>query len=70
MPPKKEPKKKPSQLSTAEFENAGLIVEQAITDTLETNFMPYAISVIISRLSRKLTGLSPAIGNCFTLCTK
>lgn len=60
MPPKKEPKKKPSQLSTAEFENAGLIVEQAITDTLETNFMPYAISVIISRAIPEIDGFKPS----------
>ena len=60
MPPKKEPKKKPSQLSKAEFENAGLIVEQAITDTLETNFMPYAISVIISRAIPEIDGFKPS----------
>ena len=28
---------------------AGEVVEQFITDTLETNYMPYAMSVIMSR---------------------
>ena len=36
------------------------IAEQAITDTLEKNFMPYAMSVIISRAIPEIDGLKPA----------
>ena len=36
------------------------ITEQAITETLETNYMPYAMSVIISRAIPEIDGLKPA----------
>lgn len=36
------------------------IAEQAITDTLEKNYMPYAMSVIISRAIPEIDGLKPA----------
>lgn len=36
------------------------IAEQAITETLETNYMPYAMSVIISRAIPEIDGLKPA----------
>ena len=36
------------------------IAEQAITETLETNYMPYAMSVIISRAIHEIDGLKPA----------
>ncbi len=36
------------------------VAEQAITDTLEKNFMPYAMSVIISRAIPEIDGLKPA----------
>lgn len=36
------------------------IEEQQITDTLETNYMPYAMSVIISRAIPEIDGLKPA----------
>jgi DNA gyrase subunit A len=36
------------------------IVDQKITDTLETNFMPYAMSVIISRAIPEIDGLKPS----------
>ncbi len=36
------------------------IAEQAITQTLETNYMPYAMSVIISRAIPEIDGLKPA----------
>lgn len=36
------------------------IAEQAITETIETNFMPYAMSVIISRAIPEIDGLKPA----------
>lgn len=36
------------------------ISEQLITDTLETNYMPYAMSVIVSRAIPEIDGLKPA----------
>ena len=39
---------------------AGDVVEQNITDTLETNFMPYAMSVIISRAIPEIDGFKPS----------
>lgn len=36
------------------------IADQAITETLEKNFMPYAMSVIISRAIPEIDGLKPA----------
>lgn len=36
------------------------ISEQRITETLETNYMPYAMSVIISRAIPEIDGLKPA----------
>ena len=32
------------------------VVEQRITDTLETNYMPYAMSVIVSRAIPEIDG--------------
>ncbi len=39
---------------------AGEIVNQLITDTLEVNFMPYAMSVIMSRAIPEIDGLKPS----------
>lgn len=39
---------------------AGEVVEQYITDTLETNFMPYAMSVIVSRAIPEIDGFKPS----------
>ena len=36
------------------------VVEQPITDTLETNYMPYAISVIVSRAIPEIDGFKPS----------
>ncbi len=36
------------------------IQQQAITDTLETNYMPYAMSVIVSRAIPEIDGFKPA----------
>ena len=62
MAPKK--KKMPAPKRTAniaaEIENAGVVMEQPITQTLETNFMPYAMSVIISRAIPEIDGFKPA----------
>ena len=42
------------------IENAGVVVEQPIVDTLETNYMPYAMSVIVSRAIPEIDGFKPA----------
>ena len=39
---------------------AGDVVEQNITDTLETNYMPYAMSVIMSRAIPEIDGFKPS----------
>ncbi|MEG2720322.1 MAG: DNA gyrase subunit A, partial [Oscillospiraceae bacterium] len=39
---------------------AGEVVDQLITDTLETNYMPYAMSVIMSRAIPEIDGFKPS----------
>lgn len=39
---------------------AGEVVDQFITETLETNYMPYAMSVIMSRAIPEIDGLKPS----------
>ena len=56
---RKKPVKKNEQ-GGAEFANAGLVVNQPIVETLEKNFMPYAMSVIISRAIPEIDGLKPS----------
>ena len=42
------------------IEGAGVVVEQVITDTLEQNYMPYAMSVIMSRAIPEIDGFKPS----------
>ncbi len=42
------------------IEGAGLVESQRITDTLETNYMPYAMSVIMSRAIPEIDGFKPS----------
>lgn len=42
------------------IENAGVVVQEKITDTLEKNYMPYAMSVIISRALPEIDGFKPS----------
>jgi DNA gyrase subunit A len=42
------------------IEGAGEVVRQQITDTLETNYMPYAVSVIMSRAIPEIDGFKPS----------
>lgn len=42
------------------IENAGTIKHEVITDTLTTNYMPYAMSVILSRAIPEIDGLKPS----------
>lgn len=44
----------------AEIAGAGTVLEQQITDTLQTNYMPYAMSVIVSRAIPEIDGLKPS----------
>lgn len=56
---KKEPKKN-NLLPKAYIEGAGIVAEQPITDTLEENYMPYAMSVIVSRALPEIDGFKPS----------
>ena len=44
----------------AYISGAGNVVEQQITETLETNYMPYAMSVILSRAIPEIDGFKPS----------
>ena len=44
----------------AYIEGAGIVQEQAITQTLEKNYMPYAMSVILSRALPEIDGFKPS----------
>lgn len=52
------PKIKP--IPNAYIEGAGIVEEEKITDTLEKNYMPYAMSVIISRALPEIDGFKPS----------
>lgn len=41
-------------------EQVGLVLEQPITQTLEKNYMPYAMSVIVSRAIPEIDGFKPS----------
>ena len=57
---KKEPEKRIKKMPNAEIENSGVVVEQKITDTIESNYMPYAMSVIVSRALPEIDGFKPS----------
>ncbi len=60
MPPRKRkttPPRKPAMKGY--IEGAGEVVVQPITDTLEKNYMPYAMSVIVSRALPEIDGFCP-----------
>lgn len=61
------PKKKRTQeriktdpMKNAFIEGAGEVVEERITETLEKNYMPYAMSVIVSRAFPEIDGFKPS----------
>ena len=60
MAKRKEPKKAKAPLLDAWFEGAGTTQEETITDTLEKNYLPYAMSVIISRALPEIDGFKPS----------
>ena len=57
---KKNPVKKNEVNVNAHILGAGEVVNQRITDTLETNYMPYAMSVILSRAIPEIDGFKPS----------
>ena len=61
MPKKKQPEENKPRVDNPNV--LGLraeVLEQPITETLETNFMPYAMSVIISRAIPEIDGFKPS----------
>ena len=50
MARKSDKEKTPKRKNTPDafIENAGVVIDEKITDTLEKNYMPYAMSVIVS----------------------
>lgn len=62
--------KKIRKIPDAYIAGAGTVVEEKITDTLEKNYMPYAMSVIVSRAFPRSTASSPLTANCCILCTR
>lgn len=57
---KQEAKKTVKPNINAYISGAGLTVEQPITETIETNFMTYAMSVIVSRAIPEIDGFKPS----------
>lgn len=63
MAPRKKkpaPKRPPVQKTHGVIEGAGTVVEQKIASTLELNYMPYAMSVILSRAIPEIDGFKPS----------
>ena len=61
MPPKRKNARR-TEIKKAHgvIEGAGEVVEQRIVDTLESNYMPYAMSVIMSRAIPEIDGFKPS----------
>ena len=57
---KRETAPKAANPSNAYIEGAGLMVEERITETLRKNFMPYAMSAIVSRALPEIDGFKPS----------
>ena len=57
---KKETSIKPAEKPNAFIAGAGTVVDQGIIETLKTNFMPYAMSIIISRAIPEIDGFKPS----------
>ena len=59
-PRKRKNEKKTQAAMDAYIAGAGTVVDQPITNTLETNYMPYAMSVILSRAIPEIDGFKPS----------
>lgn len=57
---KKDEKKTVPAIPNAYIAGSGIVVEEQITDTLERNYMPYAMSVIVSRALPEIDGFKPS----------
>lgn len=57
---KETPKKKAAPKHDAYIEGSGIVVNESISDTLKKNYMPYAMSVIISRALPEIDGFKPS----------
>ena len=57
---KNTPKKAAVGMPNAYIAGSGIVAEETITDTLEKNYMPYAMSVIISRALPEIDGFKPS----------
>mgnify|MGYP003292252585 CR=1 FL=1 len=57
---KQEPEKKKKINTDGVMGLVGSTTEQAITETLESNYMPYAMSVIVSRAIPEIDGFKPS----------
>lgn len=61
MPKKKQPEEARHPVNNPNVMGLhAAVVEQPITDTLETNYMPYAMSVIVSRAIPEIDGFKPS----------
>ena len=61
MAKKKQPEESRSKVNNPNVMGLrAAVVEQPITDTLETNYMPYAMSVIVSRAIPEIDGFKPS----------
>jgi len=60
MAKKKNIKPAVNKLPDAYIEGAGIVVNEKITETLEKNYMPYAMSVIMSRAIPEIDGFKPS----------
>ena len=67
---KQEPEKKKKVNTDGVMGLVGSTTEQPITETLEINYMPYAMSVIVSRPFRKSTDSSLPTASFCTPCTR
>ncbi len=60
MKKKKETKPVKNKKPDAYIEGAGIVEQRSIVDTLEENYMPYAMSVIVSRALPEIDGFKPS----------
>jgi DNA gyrase subunit A len=60
----KQGKDKPKQSAVSKINayiaGSGQVAEETITETLEKNYMPYAMSVIVSRAIPEIDGFKPS----------
>ena len=63
MAPRKKKEEQPvkrKRQTNAYIAGAGTVVESPVTETLKSNFMPYAMSVIVSRAIPEIDGFKPS----------